>query len=1838
MRRLLAVLTIVMGVGLPESLWAAGAEIPVGIAEVDITPDYPVRLNGFGFRREESAGVRQRIWAKALAIGSDASGPLVLIAADTLGIPDPYVEELAARLKQDFGITRDRIAVTASHTHTAPMVNRVSPTLFGVPIPDAHQAHIDRYTEEFRTHLYDVAAQALKNRQPAVLSWGLGEVRFAKNRRTAGGPVDHDFPLLAVKTPAGKLRAVYINYACHCVNLSDNLISGDWAGYAQEMIQRQHPGCTAVLSVGCGADSNPSTGVVGARGEVAESHGLEIAQEVNRLLATELTPVTGQVATQMTRIVLPLAELPTREEWERRAQADSPTGHHARTQLARLDRGEALLSEISYPIQTWAFGETLAMVFLPGEVVADYALRLKRELDGRRLWINAYANGCPGYVPSERVLKMGGYEGGGAMIYYDIPGPYATGLEDQIVNTVVAQLEETFKPALDADKTQGSLPRSPQQSLSALRVKAGFKAELMAAEPLVASPVAIDFAADGRLWVAEMYDYPSGVDNNFTPGGRVRLVRDTDGDGRYDASSVFLDGIPFPTGVTTWRNGVLVCAAPDILFAEDTDDDGRADVVRKLFSGFATHNYQARVNSLEYGLDGWVYGSCGLFGGNITSFAGGEPLALGGRDFRIQPDTGVIEPVSGNTQQGRVRDDWNNWFGCNNSRLLQHYPLTDHYQQRNPQYAPPSPIVGIVGGPNPNRVYPIADTVRFKLSGAVGQVTAACGLGVYRDDLLGSGFTGNTFTCEPVNNLVHRRVLHPNGVTFTGLRPEDEATIEVVASIDKWFRPVQARTGPDGGLWIVDMYRYVIEHPIWIPPEVRDQLDVRAGADMGRIYRVSPRDQQTRTPVRLDQCSTTELVAALDSPNGWQRDLATQMLLWQRDPTAISPLRKLLAECPRAEARLHALCTLDVLGKLSPAAVARALNDEHAGIRRQAVRIAEKHAADSPEVASALLQRLDDADPQVQLQLAYSLGEWKSPAASAALATLALRHQGNAYLKAAVFSSLNADTIGPVLSAILEADREDEKKVSAGLLDELFGQAATWADNEFAAQLLGDLVRSGSAGERTVQFGRITSMLAALNRNGRAVGTLLNDQSRARLGEVLQEARSTVRDESSSDADRIVALRLLGQAAGDVVIDSRLAVELLVPRNSPPIQAAAVDMLAQLRGDEVPKLLLGGWQGHSPHVRGQILDTLLSRQDWTTSLLDAVESKVLGVADIDLTRRQQLSQHPQRAIQQRAAKLLAGTTDSNRQRVIDAYASVLEAKGEASRGRAVFEKRCAACHRLGEIGRAVGPDLTPYSTKPVQALLIAVLDPNQAVDPRYHSYVAVLEDGRLLTGIITDETGTSLTLVSVEGKPQVVLRADLEELRNSGKSLMPEGLERDVSPQDLSDLWAWFAGLRPAPKVLAGNRPNVVQPEADGTVVLPASSAFVYGKDITFEPQYGNIGYWHGPDDHVLWQFELAEAGKFDVWMDAASPDESGGNRFRIEGGRETLKSEVLSTGGWDHYRATKLGTIELSSGHQELVMRPAVPLKGALLDLRALCLVRPGEKPRFVVAARDKPASPPADRAADPATLARSILNESLPAKQRQELVEKSAGVAGEVLATMVSDLSPGTDEEYRRIPWIWRVTIAAGKRNKAAELVAVLNVALPKPNEPLHDWQAVVLGGGVINGISLEGGWPRSRLETLLKNEPGLQARWQRSIALSVVMADNDKVRNGTRYDALRMVAMQDWDAARGQLQRYLAQGVDDELQMGAVSGCSDVDSPAAATALLKGIGHYSARNRELALDALLRTPARAVSLLEGVAAGTVTHEQLGEVRTERLRNHADAAVRQRAAIVLAEAARMN
>ena len=508
--------------------------------------------------------------------------------------------------------------------------------------------------------------------------------------------------------------------------------------------------------------------------------------------------------------------------------------------------------------------------------------------------------------------------------------------------------------------------RSPRDSLKALHVKPGFVAELVAHEPLVQDPIFIDWGADGRMWVVEMADYPFHEHNGTTHAGRVKVLEDTNHDGVYDKATLFLDGLQYPTGLALWKNGVFIASVPEVFFAEDTDADGKADKRTPILTGFTEGNPQHLVNGFAWGLDGWLYGGNGDSGGLVTDVSTGKKHDLSGRDFRFHPQTGEFQLQAGRAQYGRWRDDFGNWFANNNSNLGWHYFLNDRYVARNPQLAVRTLKQDL--NRNGTRLFPISPPVhRLNQPTSVNTLTSGCNLMPYRDDLFGADYASSVFICEPANNLVHRELLVPDGVSFTSRRANDEQESEFLASEDNWSRFTQARTGPDGCLYVVDFYRLILEHPEWIPKQMLAHLDLFAGSDKGRIYRIRPTGK-SRSVTWPSGLSDAELGQLLKSPSGWTRDTAQRLLMECGSAWCSDTFTGSLA------AQVQQLWTMHTLGTLKPALLQTALSHEHARIREHAARIAEESISDHA-VLNRLIELTQDNDLRVRLQATLSLGE-----------------------------------------------------------------------------------------------------------------------------------------------------------------------------------------------------------------------------------------------------------------------------------------------------------------------------------------------------------------------------------------------------------------------------------------------------------------------------------------------------------------------------------------------------------------------------------------------------------------------------------------------------------------------------------------------------------------------------------------------------------------------------------------------------------------------------------------------------------------------------------------------
>ncbi len=630
--------------------------------------------------------------------------------------------------------------------------------------------------------------------------------------------------------------------------------------------------------------------------------------------------------------------------------------------------------------------------------------------------------------------------------------------------------------------------------------------------------------------------------------------------------------------------------------------------------------------------------------------------------------------------------------------------------------------------------------------------------------------------------------------------------------------------------------------------------------------------------------------------------------------------------------RVQALWTLANLGSLSDGLILQGLRDASPQVRTQAVRLAEPRLNRSPELGDSLLSLLKDPADDVQLQLACTLGEWRDPSAGGALGFLAHRQSDERYLTAAVLSSTSDENLLGVLEMVLLPPQ------SAELISQLLTIPVAAKDHEVLNR---SLLQVFGYGDARLHFSHwqmtvATAALAELRRRETPLDKVLEPKVLGYFHSIFADARSFAADDNAAPDARTAAIGLLGQ--GTDAKDFETLALLLGPKHPAELQILAINALGRSRDARAAEKLLEGWQAYSPAVRSQVLDTLLSRNAWATALLEQIEHGAVAASEIDATRRQRLTASGTQAIRDRAEKLLASSVGARAQ-TVEEHQFVLSLPADSARGRQVFLKRCSSCHVLEGQGHAVGADLAAVGNKSPQALLIAILDPNRAVESRYVTYLAQLEDGQIISGVLSAESGNSLTLRGPDGKDQVILRKDLEVLRNTGKSLMPEGLEKDISAQELADVIAFVSGFSPPSKSFAGNQPQVVRPDADDILRLTASKANIYGSTLVFEPKYGNLGFWTSADDVARWSLQVGTGTKYKVILDYACNHDAG-DTFRLDVDDQQLSGTVKGTGSWDTYRDVEIGRITLPAGPHTLIFRPASPLSRPLLDLRSVRLV----------------------------------------------------------------------------------------------------------------------------------------------------------------------------------------------------------------------------------------------------------------------------------------------------------
>ena len=1001
-----------------------------------------------------------------------------------------------------------------------------------------------------------------------------------------------------------------------------------------------------------------------------------------------------------------------------------------------------------------------------------------------------------------------------------------------------------------ADDFAAELPRVPPldavAAIASLRVQPEFKIQLAADESLLASPVAIAWDEDGRLFVAEMRGYSERQGERL---GRVRLLHDDNDDGMYDRATVFADGLAWPTAICCYDGGVFVGDAPEILFLKDINGDGVADQRHSVFTGFGDSNVQGLMNSFHFGLDNRIHGSASAVGGTIRrpsetakaskpvvdsspAVAGDGGVNVSGRDFSFDPRSLTVRPETGGAQHGMSFDAAGGKYVCSNSDQAIRCMIDDRFLSRNPFYTPPSAKISVAAeGPqgavfrsSPVEPWRILRT-RLRASGLAtgpieaggrssGYFTSATGVTVVGGDAFGDALAGMLVIGDVGSNLVHRKRLTPDGSCVRAERVDRES--ELIASTDNWFRPVQFSNGPDGGLWIIDMQREVIEHPLALPLDIKKHLDLDSGRDRGRLWRLVPQNFSHRRTPKLSGSSTAELVELLEHPNAWHRETAKRLLYERRDPAAAVPLAVLAAN-PQADprGRIAALYVLDGLGALCVADLDKPLNANDPLLRSSAVRLLERFVGDG-DVAQQLANRMvemavNDPDPRVRLELALIGGGLSEEMRTDLLSKILLRDGGDAWCRMAAFTSMGSGA-GRLLVAWLGDPRSFSGPGAPVVLSELAAQVGRRGDDQEVAavvEAIGALadegIRSGSqlpgVDGRAIATTVLVGLVRSLEHAGgstKAIGS--TDKNKAVVQRLVAWNRAVAADAAQPTQARLAAIRGLFLAPLPDVVD--LFATLLAPNTQPDSSTASeiakevITVLGQSHDPSSAAVVLQAWPTLSAELRAFAAAMLNRNPHRAEALLNAIDAGVVREADIERTVVTNLRNYPVESIRKRAMATLGPVPVVRRDELVEAYRPCLTATGNPEAGKSLFSKHCSSCHKVGDIGRETGPNLVAMQARGVESILLGILDPNREVQPQYFAHTAITDDGRVITGVLVAESSTSITLRGADGNEETIARQDLEELRSSKRSLMPEGFEREIDLRGMGDLLAWLMTAR----------------------------------------------------------------------------------------------------------------------------------------------------------------------------------------------------------------------------------------------------------------------------------------------------------------------------------------------------------------------------------------------------------------------------------------------------------
>jgi hypothetical protein len=965
-------------------------------------------------------------------------------------------------------------------------------------------------------------------------------------------------------------------------------------------------------------------------------------------------------------------------------------------------------------------------------------------------------------------------------------------------------------------------PLLPEESAKHLAMPAGFEAKLFVAEPKIHKPITMTWDHLGKLYIGETLDYPNEMQPTGKGRDRISILADTDHDGRADKISLFADNLSIPTSLCYANDGVIVAQAPDMLFLKDTDGDGKADVRKVLFTGFGTRDTHAGPSNLRYGLDNWIYAIIGYSGFNGE--VGGERHNFRQGFFRFKADGSKLEFLrsTNNNSWGVGISEEGLLFGSTANGCASVYmPISNRYYESVRGMAP-SVLPNIADS---NRFFPITENVRQV--DWHGGFTAAAGSALYTARTFPKQYWNRTaFVNEPTGHLVAAFTLHQDGTEF-----RSHNAWNLVASNDEWTSPILAEVGPDGQVWMIDWYNFIIQHN----PTPEGYKTGKGAAyetplrdkTHGRIYRIVSKEGKPSEQPKLSKDDPKGLVAALTSDNMFWRLHAQRLLIERGKDDVASDLVALVADASVDAAGLnpgaiHALWTLTSLnawkaaGESGKLAIEAAVKHRSSGVRRNlALAFPAEAFVGGSTPAGALL-----SDPEPLVRLAALLRIADLAKADNDVESLAKQIAAGAFdrdkglMDAATAAAARHDA---QLLRLLTKHRFDGAP-SADTLT-IVSRVAEHHARGGPVETVGELMASLSASDRSIAQAIVAGLAKGWPRDKSPkldasseqafalLLTKLSAESRAQMlglasrwglkgldGYVTQLAKEfliNASDDTKSAAIRIEAAQQLIDLRKSDPQAARTIIALVTAKTPPELATGLINAVTKSESPEVGTAIVNAMSSMTPVARKACIISLLGKSDWTGGLVSAIEEGKVPLSILSLDQTQALAAHPDSKIAERAKAVLAkggGLPDADREKVIRQLTPIVLKGGDASRGKEIFKKECAKCHTHSGEGGKIGPDLTGMAAHPKSELLVHVLDPSRSVEGNFLQYIVSTTTGRTLNGLLTSETKTTIDLLDAEGKRQTILRDEIDEIAASKKSLMPEGFEKTVTPQGVADL------------------------------------------------------------------------------------------------------------------------------------------------------------------------------------------------------------------------------------------------------------------------------------------------------------------------------------------------------------------------------------------------------------------------------------------------------------------